>query len=257
MDYNREYLVIETPEKIKIRYAIASPLARFGAFIIDTIVYYLLIGLIALFLVLLLKTGDMAETVDMNLTWSLSLAFFFVLTFVFQWGYFVFFEMLFNGKSPGKMLLKLRVINYEGKFLDLESSVLRNFVRIVDINLTGFLGAIICMLVNRDMRRIGDLVGNTVVITEESFNIRLPDFSVRTIRQESYTDAKKLTKKLSEKELYIIRRFLNSVESFKEPKRSELAGKIAQSIKIKLNDSEGYNDPIDYLKSVYTRHKND
>ncbi len=173
-----------------------------------------------------------------------------------QWGYFIFFEMMFNGKSIGKILLRLRVINYNGKFLDFSSSVLRNFARLIDIYATGYWGATISMMINKDLRRIGDLLANTIVIKEPKFKIDIPDFNIYNLK-ETDIDKKKFIKKLSENDLYVIRKFLNTADSFDDNKKIEIANKIAFAIKNKLNDAENINDPIEYLKKVYLGHQNE
>jgi hypothetical protein len=191
-----------------------------------------------------------------GLMMSITIFFVLIMLFVLQWGYYYFFEMVFNGKTPGKMILGLRTISYDGEFLDFKSCFLRNFMRIFDVNMTLCLGAFICMIINKDFRRIGDLVANTIVIKENKFNIPVPDFNINQIRNTGTPDMTvKLTKRLSERELYIIRQFLNSVDKFTPEKRIELSSKLANNIIKKLNDTEIINDPVLYLQSVYLRHK--
>ena len=88
------------------------------------------------------------------------------------------------------------------------------------------------------------------------FKIEIPDFSVYNLK-EADINKKKIIKKLSENDLYVIRRFLNTSESFKNNKKIEIANKIAYAIKNKLNDNEEINDPIEYLKKIYLGHQNE
>ena len=81
-------------------------------------------------------TALKSKMFEPDLFTSLSYFFLFIILFTLQWGYYIFFEMMFSGKSIGKMILGLRVIMYNGEFLDFSSSVLRNFIRIIDINIT-------------------------------------------------------------------------------------------------------------------------
>ena len=191
-----------------------------------------------------------------DLVKSLTFFFYLVLVFVLQWGYYFTMEMIFNGKTLGKMILRLRAINYEGEYLDFKSCFVRNFFRVFDVFITFCLGAFFCMIFNKDFRRIGDLAANTIVIREPRFNIPIPDFKVANVKNESI-EAVKLTKHLSEKELYIIRQFLNSIEKFTVEKKNELASKLAFTVSKKLNDPQPVTNPVEYLKTVYLRHKDE
>ena len=173
-----------------------------------------------------------------------------------QWGYYFVMEMIFNGKTIGKMILGLRAINYEGDYLDFKSCFIRNFFRVFDVYMTFCLGAFFCMIFNKDFRRIGDLAANTIVIRESKFNIPVPDFKISNMKDENL-DTTRLTRHLSEKELYIIRQFLNSLEKFPETKRKVLALKLANTVMAKLNDPETQDNPVEYLRSVYMRHKDE
>ena len=128
-----------------------------------------------------------------DLFMSLSYFFLFIVLFTIQWGYYIFFEMMFNGKSIGKMILGLRVIMYNGEFLNFSSSVLRNFIRVVDINATFYWGAALSMMINKDLRRIGDLIANTIVIKEPKLKIEIPEFSIYAL-EGSEKNKKKLIK---------------------------------------------------------------
>ncbi|OHD25794.1 MAG: hypothetical protein A2086_07100 [Spirochaetes bacterium GWD1_27_9] len=255
----KDYFSIETPDKIIIEYKTASPFVRLGAFIIDTIIFYLILIAVVVFLYLAQFITYFNNLFKDSIQEGVIFFFLFIIYFVLRWGFFVFFEALFNGKTPGKHLLKLRVINYQGKFLDIKSIVLRNFTRIIDEDITFYLGAFFAMMSNNEFRRIGDLIGNTVVIKEESLTKKLPDFNIKVEKTQLETDYKDIiiTKKLNENELYILRQFLNSYETFSKQKQEELGRKMAISIKNKVKDNEEIVDPILYLKNVYLRHQNE
>ena len=221
-----------------------------------SIIVFLIVIVFFLFNITSIFTAIKSKTFEPNLFMSLSYFFLFIILFTLQWGYYIFFEMLFNGKSIGKMILGLRVIMYDGEFLDFSSSVLRNFIRVIDINITFYWGAILSMMINKDLRRIGDLVANTIVIKEQKFKINIPDFSIYDLKDTDILK-KKIIKKLSENDLYVIRRFLNTADSFKTDKKIEIANKIALAIKNKLNDTEEINDPIEYLKKIYLGHQDE
>lgn len=87
--------------------------------------------------------------------------------FALQWGWFFFFEWLWEGQTPGKRMLGLRVVTSEGAPPGLWASLVRNLIRIVDL-LPGAYGiGAITMLLGREGKRLGDLAAGTVVVREE------------------------------------------------------------------------------------------
>lgn len=233
---------------------------RFGSFVFDYIIYILIIFTIYCLFNYLNILNYLGKIFNQKLFLALNLFFSYITFFVLRWSYYIFFETFFNGKTPGKILLRLRVIHYQGKFLDIQAIILRNFIRIVDQDLTFFIPipALICMMINKDSRRIGDLVANTVVIKEDKLLITPPDFNITSsIIEKQKAEEKVLIKKLSENDLYILRKFLNSFNTFPEEKRIRLSEQMAKTIKNKLNDTEEYTDPEQYLRTIYLRHKDE
>jgi uncharacterized RDD family membrane protein YckC len=259
ISYRREYVTIETADKVKLEYRIANPLMRFCAFLIDQIV---LIGITALIYWILSLTAlgnQLGKVFNSENLGALLVSFYYVLMFVLRWGYYLVFEMLFEGRTLGKMVCRLRTIHYTGKALDLPSLVLRNFARVLDQELTFFLGAFVCMLWNREYRRIGDLLGNTVVVRDErlapieaAFNVKVP-FNLAALPKEA-TEAVFL-RRLSEEELYVLRRFLAEQTKIPQPRRRELLASMAETVNRRIQDSLKPADPLPYLQSVYARHQ--
>jgi uncharacterized RDD family membrane protein YckC len=219
-------------------------------------VYFAILFAVSVLIIVVFFSSSYNKFANSEFVKSLTFFFYLILIFVLQWGYYFALEMLFNGKTIGKMILGLRTINYEGEYLDFKSCFLRNFFRVFDVYMTFCLGAFFCMIINKDFRRIGDLAANTIVIRESKFNIPVPDFTIQNTKVQN-TGAVRLTKHLSEKELYIIRQFLNSIDKFAPEKKKDLAEKLARSINERLNDTEAIEDPIKYLQSVYLRHKDE
>lgn len=149
---------ILTPEQVELEYEIAGLGSRLMAFVLDMLI--LLAGLAALAFV-----GSIFNTqFQLNpATWSsLATAVFGLISFALFWGYFIFFEIVWNGQSPGKKKLKLRVIRDTGHPINLMSSALRNIVRFADVFVLG-LGFWV-MFFNERSLRLGDLAGGTLVV---------------------------------------------------------------------------------------------
>jgi uncharacterized RDD family membrane protein YckC len=104
-----------------------------------------------------------------------------ILLFVVSWWYMVLFEVLNQGRSPGKQWMGLRVVQDDGTPIGWSASLLRNLLRFVDMLPFGyFLGAISC-LQHPTFKRLGDLAAGTLVIYREQPLARpqLPDIQPR------------------------------------------------------------------------------
>ncbi len=153
---------IDTPENIEFAYDIAGIGSRFLAAIIDT----LLIGMAQVVIFLLI--GLTISTLDLrsNATGSVVLALGTLLAFVILWGYYIAFELLWNGQSPGKRAIGLRVVREGGRPITFLGSAIRNLIRIADF-LPAFYGiGVVVMFIDRRARRLGDLAGGTLVVKE-------------------------------------------------------------------------------------------
>ena len=78
--------------------------------------------------------------------------------------YPVFFEVWWNGATPGKRLCHLAVVHGDGTPVGWTAAFLRNVVRIADAAPLGYAFGLVCMLCDRDLRRLGDLAADTIVI---------------------------------------------------------------------------------------------
>jgi uncharacterized RDD family membrane protein YckC len=153
---------IDTPENIEFAYDIAGIGSRFLAAIIDTLV----IGAALLVLGLLVGVIGNRTSLGSSTTSSIAAAIGALLSFLILWGYYIVFELVWNGQSIGKRAIGLRVVREGGRPVTFVSSAVRNLIRIVDF-LPAFYGiGVIVMFVDRRARRLGDLAGGTLVVKE-------------------------------------------------------------------------------------------
>ena len=76
-------------------------------------------------------------------------------------------DLVFDGRTPGKRLQQLRVIDKHGRPPDLVTSLLRNLLRLVDMIPVGY-GVGLVVMFFTGTRRLGDLVAGTVVVSERA-----------------------------------------------------------------------------------------
>lgn len=245
-------ITIETPEKIRFTYHLAEVGTRIASYIVDEIIQFLIVLVIAIPLITGGFIGSSHWSENIN---NITAAFLMIMAFLLRWFYFVFFEVVMEGQSPGKRAMRIRVIRDNGDSLDFETIVLRNFLRAVDsfpiVPLTGGFIA----LIDAKGRRLGDIVANTVVVNEIEFNLTLPDFSVRLSHAEKddlrYAYA---NKRLSENELYIIRRFLNEYDKLPNLKKLEIADNLAGQVRKRLGIEEDTTHSLLFLERIYKQH---
>jgi len=157
---------LETPESVSVGLPVAGVGSRFVAALLDVLI--LLAVLIAFGIVIAVSTAILgAGTIGGYIALALGT----LVTSVVFFGYFVFFEIAWNGQTPGKRATGLRVIMASGYPVTPFAVLVRNVLRLVDA-LPGFyaLGfytvGIVTMLVDKRSRRLGDLAAGTMVIKE-------------------------------------------------------------------------------------------
>jgi uncharacterized RDD family membrane protein YckC len=159
-----DYLSIDTPENVAFGYTVAGIGSRFLAALVDTFLIIILQGIVNL--ALLLVALNLLNVEGNGFLWLG--AFFGLIAFAFLWGYYIFFEMLWNGQSPGKRWVGLRVIRADGTPITLTESIIRNLVRLVDF-LPAYYGVgVVTMFINSQSRRLGDLAAGTLVVRDRA-----------------------------------------------------------------------------------------
>lgn len=271
-----ETLIIETPERVPLAFALASIGNRFLAVAIDHFIQYAFAFLVAWFFlywanVSLYDTEDsIFDSLQEMSRWTIAILI--IIIFLIFSGYFVFFEWLWNGQTPGKRLMKLRVIREDGRPITLWEALARNLLRIFDA-LPGAVvpfysvGLISVFLSKRD-QRFGDMFAGTVVVRERTDEA--PTFSEVFFNQISDAAFRRVQKKpdfqanislLTEQEIEVVENFLRRRWDLTERQRLWMAWRIALPIMYKLKPQykledftyEGFLEEI--LHRYHTRQK--
>lgn len=197
---------VETPEGVQLELRIAGPVARGLALGIDVMARGALMGVIAIPLSLAGEAGA-----------GLLMIFFFVL----EWFYPVLFEMYFEGATPGKKALGLRVVRDDGTPVDWTASVLRNLLRFADGLPFGYQVGLASIMMSKDFKRLGDMAAGTVVIYSDRVlpPAKLPAATPRQV-----------TVGLSSREQRAILDFAERTESWGEERSTELAALLTPMV---------------------------
>jgi uncharacterized RDD family membrane protein YckC len=165
-----DQLNIDTPEQVELQFSIAGVGSRFVAALVDYLIQGLCLLLEFLFLVFL---GSMAPEAHVSPGWSAMdtatkwvIAVIIFANFAFFAGYFTLFEAYWRGQTPGKKLMKLRVIKDSGRQITLFESLTRNVVRLIDYFPSWYLVGVVTILCNKANKRLGDFAAGTLVVHE-------------------------------------------------------------------------------------------
>ncbi len=155
-----------TPESVELEFTLAGIGNRAWAVLIDYNVLgiILLLFLSLLFIVSIQLTDVLRAIFGSSVsTWLLAIAS--IISFGIYSSYFVFFETLWQGQTPGKRFAKIRVVRDDGRLIGLQQATLRALLRPVDEML--FIGAFLIVF-GRHEKRLGDLAAGTIVIQNET-----------------------------------------------------------------------------------------
>ncbi len=139
---------IATPEGCEITLRVAGPVARAGAWMIDQsirVVMWIAVVTVAAYL------GNFGEGL------------FYLTVFLLEWFYPILFEVFWNGKTPGKNVFGLAVVHDDGTPVRWHASFIRNTLRFADFFPVMYAAGFLSILLNREGKRLGDLVAGTVV----------------------------------------------------------------------------------------------
>jgi uncharacterized RDD family membrane protein YckC len=238
-----ERLTIETPEQIALEFPIAGIGSRFLALAIDTL---LQVALFVAGFVLFVLAGPRLLPV-----WSLvgpyALALFILFLFCVYWGYFAFFEIIWKGQTPGKRVARIRVINESGRPINVYQAIARNLVRAIDLLPGMYAVGVVCMMVNRYSRRLGDFVAGTVVVHDRQTVRVRADWRTAGGGGAVAGDAARL----ATEELVLIETYLQRRTDLDADVRDRSAQQIADRVTAKTGLQRGPGQQVDdFLEAV-------
>ena len=227
---------LDTPESVSVGYDVAGVGSRFLAALIDALV--LAAVLAALVIVTVLAGLNLRGTIAYA-----AAAIGVLIINVVLLGYFVFFEIIWNGQSPGKRAMGLRVVKTSGYPITPVTALIRNVVRLVDWLPAFYAVGVITMIANRHARRLGDLVAGTMVIKEKRYaSLSSLSSARRTLAPSRPSDVQRASglqepaplagsgaqlSRLTREDEALIRDFLNRRHTLSPRRRDDLARQIA------------------------------
>ncbi len=249
-------LTVVTPENTSITFELAGIGSRAIAYLMDVLI--LTIATVIISVIFRLYTGGLIipHTLDTLFDWMLAL--YMIATFLLWTGYFVYFESVRNGQTPGKKYLGLRVIMDEGAPVDISSAIIRNIVRIAEMILFSYIISIISMFFSPGYKRIGDYAAGTIVVREASRNIQVPVVKPYEPLDRKHAKMSSLVMDVSvltREQISVIRKFserrMQLDKHAQEHLATTIAAPIVQQLEIVLPTTDfSY---ADFLDEVYNR----
>jgi uncharacterized RDD family membrane protein YckC len=238
-----DQLSIETPELVAIEMPLAGIGSRFIALLVDYLIWGA--GAVVLMLVFLLLLPGIHTFSEISEQWAVAIIIF--LVFLVNWGYFTLFEAFWNGRTPGKRVARIRVIQKSGRAIGLFESMARNFVRYIDQIPFFYAVGVISVFVTKQHQRLGDLAAGTLVVRDRDPGTPLwGDAGSRTFTAQAFAPSTPIPEphtavtlpatgiaKLSSTDLEVLEGFFSRRLDMSLATRHALALRIASAIQAK------------------------
>jgi uncharacterized RDD family membrane protein YckC len=249
MAFPDDRLSIDTPENVTFGYRVAGIGSRFLAALVDSLLIVALQAVVILLVILVSalvlsiegsSLSDFVESENSAMAWlAAGLG---LLAFAFFWGYYIFFELLWNGQSPGKRWVGLRVIRADGAPITLAESIIRNLIRLVDF-LPAYYGiGVVTMFVNSQSRRLGDLAAGTVVVYDKAAISLASLASQPTVAQtpSTFGESQLPVERLTSQDMEMAEDFIRRRDQLTN--RATLAPRLAQALAQRMSLPESAFD---------------
>jgi len=243
---------ISTPENVDLHLELAGLGNRIVACLIDTALTYTAVVILALPGLLYPKIVEgLGATYSDNrlLIDTLIIALYVLGAFLIVFGYFIFFEMIWQGQTPGKKIIGIRVVDTLGQPVSISSIWIRNLLRPIDEGV--FLMGLLVMFLDKNERRIGDFAANTIVIRERLSEKAIDVLTLGPAQNLDEIDAGRV----SLPEYEILSEFLKRRKRMSGPHRVEAAKRLAGHFASTLQVPEGEFDPEPFLEKIFLAYR--
>jgi uncharacterized RDD family membrane protein YckC len=220
---------VRTPESIAFNYELAGLGSRFLALAIDQAIQVAL--LVALFFTVVTVAARITPAhvplaaSSAKFAAAVAIAAVTVVVFTIFFGYFIIFETIWNGQTPGKRALRIRVVRDGGFEVDFGAAVIRNLIRIGEIIFGYYALSAVSAVLSPENKRLGDYAAGTIVVRESPIALGLRETGAKPA--EVYAP----TLYLSGEERALVKRFIERRDALSPDKREALAQKLAARVR--------------------------
>lgn len=243
-EMNQEQIDIKTPEFVSLQFQSAGLGSRTAAFLIDQLI------LIAVNIIIIVGMGFFLYGAEdlfyLSEYMSYPIAITLIVLFLLNWGYFFVLEYFSGGKTIGKRIIGIRVIQDNGHSLTLLSSFIRNLVRIIDSLPANYLVGMVMIFFHAKNKRIGDLVAGTIVVHERKSKKKKrlsaieKEIERRGLSKADVNMEEWAFRSLGEKEWNLVKAYSHRLLQLPKDERMPLTSKMAEILLPKIGiDIEG------------------
>jgi len=233
-----------TPEQVALTYTLAGIGTRFGAMAIDTFAQTIASGIIIYALILLLPAVNWDQLSFVGQVapfWVLAVSI--LAVFAIVWGYFIFWETVWSGRTPGKRMTGIRVMRDGGYPIDFRAAFVRNIARYVDFLPAAYGVGALAVFLSKDSKRLGDFAAGTIVVVDSRPLPRRPDVEQPPAAYRLLGDPSLLNlRALSREQFAVVERYLARSAELPVKVRLDLARKIAEPL-LPVIGVEASSDP--------------
>ena len=250
-------LSLRTPESVELEFTLAGIGNRALALCIDYPLWLLFMsGFLFLWAFLSEQIIDLvvelsgdADSINLWLGGIALLIFFGIYV-----GYFVFFETLWQGQTPGKKIAKIRVICDDGRPVGLAQTTLRALLRpIDDFPFLGFIGGVLIFVTPRE-KRLGDYIAGTLVVVDEQVvkSVDLPLSSQANDFSDTLLETTDVSQLLPN-DFAVVREYLQRRSGMLSDAKNTVCMTLTQDIRerIRMDELPESISPDVFLEAVY------
>jgi len=239
-------VTVRTPESIAFHYELAGLGSRFLAVIIDLFIQavvaigvtigfaYLLQGINRFLASAHLKAGQADSIITAG-----AIAVYFIIFF----GYFIGFEAWWNGQTPGKRAIGIRVVRDGGYPVGFTESAIRNLIRVIEVALFFYAVSAISAVISAFNKRLGDLAAGTIVVRDSAFEVTNPSRWLEGDTDPAPAIGVSGTSNLNDDEMSLVDRYVARRSQLAPDVARQLAQRVAAAVRPKLGpESSGLED---------------
>jgi uncharacterized RDD family membrane protein YckC len=263
-------VIIQTPESIELDFTLAGVGSRSFAWLIDNVIVWVSVGLLGIASLLIYAYvifPFLQDNFSREQKWTIDqwlIAFFVLFMFILINGYFIIFETVWQGQTPGKRFAEIRVVRDNGQPVRLPEAALRSLINVVDFNL--FSIGLILIVFNKSEKRLGDLAAGTLVVQDEALAVapRTKTVTVSDISAATRTFAYRLLEGdalngISADQYLKLRDFIRQRDQFTPRDRIQTATKLAEQLRPVVLPTESMLPPDlteeEFLLAVYLAYR--
>lgn len=235
------HIEFQTPENITVSYPLAGAGSRYLAFVVDTLLLFVfnaLFAIVALMLVMAFVALDGPTGPLFEANAAILVIIGFVILGFGSILYFILFEIAMDGQTPGKRLLRCRVVMERGFSLGAAAIILRGIFRVIDAIPVFWL----VPLANEKVQRFGDMVAGTVVVMEDEVHVS-PMRALLLEREPErivYRFAPGQAAQLTDRDIEALEKYCERRDRLTATQRQDIAGKLTRGLSHRI----GLTEPV-------------